>query len=60
MQKWDQKAWNVYFPILFAFHIGAISLIILYIPYIFAVVIGFLHFVCFVILVILNICVKDA
>ena len=43
MQKWDQKAWNVYFPIIFTNHIGAIALIIVYIPYTYAVVIGFLQ-----------------
>jgi hypothetical protein len=50
----------VYFPIIFTNHIGAIALIIVYIPYIFSAVIGFLHFVCFVALIILNICIKDA
>ena len=59
-QKWDQKAWNVYFPIMFSQHVGAIALIILYIPYIFSAVIGFFHFICFLVLVILNICIKDA
>jgi hypothetical protein len=60
IQKWDQKAWNVYFPIIFTNHIGAIALIIVYIPYTFAVVIGFLHFLCFLVLIVLNICIKDA
>lgn len=60
IKKWDQKAWNVYFPIIFTNHIGAIALIIVYIPYTFAVVIGFLHFLCFLVLIILNICIKDA
>lgn len=60
MQKWDQRAWDVYFPIIFAYHIGAISMIIVYIPYIFSAVIGFLHFAAFVALVILNIFIKDA
>lgn len=60
MQKWDQKAWNVYFPIIFAFHVGAISLIILYIPYKYSAVIGFLHFLGFIVLTVLNTCIKDA
>lgn len=51
--------WDVYFPIIFSFHIGAIALIILYIPYKFAVVMAFLHFVCFIVLIILNICIRD-
>jgi hypothetical protein len=49
----------VYFPLLFALHVGAISMIILYIPLVFSAVIGFLHFVCFLVLIILNICIKD-
>ena len=60
MQKWDQKAWNVYFPILFTLHVGAIAPIIIYIPYVFSAVIGFFHFICFLVLLILNICIKDA
>ena len=50
----------MYFPILFANHIAAIALIIVYVPYTFSAVIGFLHFVCFIALIILNICIKDA
>lgn len=54
------KTWNIYFPIIFSQHIGAIALIIIYIPYVYSAVIGFLHFAAFVTLIILNICVKDA
>ena len=50
----------MYFPIIFAYHIAAMSLIIVYVPYIFSAVIGFLHWVCFIALIILNICIKDA
>jgi len=59
MQKWDQKSWNVYFPIIFAYHIGGLTLIILYIPYIYAAVVAFIHFLCFIVLIILNIFIKD-
>ena len=58
-QKWDQKAWDVYFPIIYANHIGAMALIIVYVPYVFSAIIGFLHFLCYIVLVVLNVCVKD-
>jgi hypothetical protein len=45
---------------MFSMHVGAIAMILLYIPYIYSAVIGFLHFVCFVVLIILNICIQDA
>jgi hypothetical protein len=40
--------------------VGAIALIIVYIPYTYAVVIGFLHFLAFLVLIVLNTCIKDA
>lgn len=51
--------WDVYFPIIFTNHLGSIAMIICFIPYVFSAVIGFLHFACFVVLVILNIFIKD-
>ena len=50
----------MYFPVIYAYHIGAMSLIIVYVPYVYSAVIGFLHFACFLALLVLNICIKDA
>jgi hypothetical protein len=50
----------VYFPIIITNHIGAIALIIVYIPYVYSAVIGFFHFLAFIALIIINICIKDA
>lgn len=45
---------------IFGNHVAAVGLIILYIPYIYSAVIGFLHFAAFLALVIVNIFIKDA
>lgn len=34
-KKWDQKVWDVYFPIIYTTHMASMALTLLYIPYIF-------------------------
>lgn len=59
IQRWDQQSWDVYFPVIYAYHVIALAVPILYNPSVFVCVLGFIHFALFVALVIINVFIKD-
>ena len=60
MQKWNQRIWDVYFPIIYTNHMACLILSLCYIPFIFEAIIAYVHFACFCGLIIINIFIKDA
>lgn len=60
LQKWDKKVWDLYFPIIYTNHLGALSLTLVFIPYIFAAILAYVHFIAFFCLIIVNIFIQDA
>lgn len=59
-KKWEQKVWDVYFPIIYTNHMACLSFSLCYIPYIFEAILAYIHFALFLGLIIVNIFVKDA
>ena len=59
-QKWNQKQFDEYFPIIYANHLAALSLTLVYIPYLFASFLAWLHGFSFLCLVVVNIVLNDS
>lgn len=59
IKKWDQKVWDIYFPIIYTTHMASLSLLLLYIPYIFETIMAYIHLALFIALLLVNIFIQD-